>query len=134
MRLVFAALLAVHGLIHLLYAAQSLRLFELQPGMTWPDGAWSFSWLPADTAVRLLAASLMALIAAGFVTAGVALALGQAWWQPLALAAAVVSTIALVLLWNGRLQGLDAQGLYAVLIDAAILLSILVFRWPDVAS
>jgi hypothetical protein len=26
----------LHGLVHLLYAGQSLRFFELRPGMTWP--------------------------------------------------------------------------------------------------
>jgi len=26
----------LHGLVHLLYAGQSRRLFELRPGMVWP--------------------------------------------------------------------------------------------------
>ena len=38
----------LHGLVHLLYAGQSRRLFELRPKMVWPDGSWAFSQLLGD--------------------------------------------------------------------------------------
>jgi hypothetical protein len=133
MRLLFGAFLVAHGAVHLLYVAHSLRFFELQPGMTWPDGAWALSWLMGNPGVRLVAACLFVLVGVAFVGSGIALAFRQAWWQPVALTAAVVSTVALVLLWNGRLQALDNQGAYAILIDAAILVAVLVFHWPDIA-
>jgi hypothetical protein len=132
MRFVFAAFLVAHGLVHGLYVAQSLRVFELQPGMTWPDGAWALSRLIGDPGVRLFAAALFTLIAAAFVVAGILLAFRQPWWQPVVLTAAVVSTVALVLLWNGRFQALDNQGAYAILINAGILLAVLGFHWPAV--
>jgi hypothetical protein len=31
--------LILHGLVHLLYAGQGWRFFEIRPGMVWPDGA-----------------------------------------------------------------------------------------------
>ena len=130
MRLAFGAFLVAHGLVHLLYVAQSLRFFELRPGMTWPDGAWTFSWLLGPAAVRLLAAFLFGLIAAAFVVSGVALAFRQDWWQPVVVGAAIASTIAIVLLWDGHLRALDGQGLYAILINAGILLAVLVLGWP----
>ena len=133
MRLAFAAFLVAHGLVHGLYVAQSLRVFELQPGMAWPDGAWAFSRLIGDPAVRLIAAVLLALLAAALVVSGIALAFRQVWWQPVGLAAAATSTVALFLLWDGRLQALDNQGAYAILINAGILLAVLGFHWPDVA-
>jgi len=35
--------LILHGLVHFLYAGQSIRLFELQAGMIWPDASWALS-------------------------------------------------------------------------------------------
>jgi methylmalonyl-CoA carboxyltransferase large subunit len=107
---------------------------EIQPGFAWPDGAWALSpWL-GDSAVRIAAASLFALIAAAFIVAGTALAFRQAWWQSVAVTAAVASTLALILLWNGRPQALDAQGAYAVLINAAVLVVVLLFHWPRLGT
>jgi hypothetical protein len=133
MRLAFAAFLVAHGLVHLLYVAQSLRFFELQPGMQWPDGSWALSSLIGDPSVRVVAAVLFVLVGGAFAASGVALAFRQAWWGPTAVAAAALSTIALVLLWNGRLQALDTQGAYAILLNAGILVAVLVFHWPDLA-
>jgi len=133
MRLAFGALLVAHGLVHLLFAAQSLRLLELRPGMTWPDRAWALSWSTGKRGVRLVAAVLLALAAAGFVVSGLTLVFRQPWWQAVVLSAASVSTAAFVLLWNGRLRALGDQGLYGVLINAAILVAVLGFGWPDVA-
>jgi hypothetical protein len=132
MRFAVGAFLVAHGLVHGLYVAQSMRVFTLQPGMTWPDGAWALSRLVGDPGARLVAAVLCSLVAAAFVVSGVALALGQPSWRPIAVAAAVVSTVALFLLWNGRLQALDGQGAYAIVINAGILAAGLVFHWPDV--
>ena len=45
----------LHGLVHLLNLGQSVRLFELQPGMTWPDGSWAFSRLLGNNRTRTMA-------------------------------------------------------------------------------
>jgi hypothetical protein len=127
------AFLIAHGVVYGLYVGQALRLFELKPGLTWPDGSWAFSGLMEDAGVRSVAAVLCSLVAVGFAISGVALIAGQSWWGPLAAVTAVVATVALVLLWNRRLQGLDAQGAYAILINAAIVVATLVLHWPKVA-
>jgi hypothetical protein len=56
----------LHGMVHLLYAGQSWRFFELRPEMTWPDGAWLFSKSLGDETTRLLATALLVLAALGF--------------------------------------------------------------------
>jgi hypothetical protein len=127
------AFLIAHGVVYGLYVGQALRLFELKPGFTWPDGSWAFSGLMENTGVHSLAAVSCSLVAAGFAVSGVALMAGQTWWGPLASVTAVVATVALVLLWNRRLQGLDAQGAYAILINTAIVVAALALHWPKVA-
>jgi len=122
--------LVLHGLVHLLYCGHSARLFELQPGLTWPADSWAFSGLLKENGLRTLAGVLCILAAAGFVVAGAGVILSQSWWRAAAVAAVVSSGILYLLFWNGRLQRLDGQGGIGLLIDLAILLAVLVFGWP----
>ena len=116
----------LHGLVHLLYAGQSRRLFELRPGMVWPDGAWLFSRLLGDETTRLLASILLALAALGFVAGGLGLLIRQDWWRPVTVGAAVVSGAIFLLFWDGRFQALDDKGGVGLLINVAILVVVLI--------
>ena len=134
MRVLFGAFLVAHGAVYGLYVAQALRLFELKPGLTWPDGSWALSGLIGDAGVHSVVAVVFSLVAAAFAVSGVALIARQTWWGPLASVAAIVATVALVLLWNGRLQGLDAQGAYAILINTGIVVTALALHWPRITA
>lgn len=133
-RLIVGVFVVLHGLVHLLYVGQSQRLFELQPGMIWPDGSWIFSRLLGDPRARLLATGLLVMAAVGFVAGGVGILAGQPWWRPLAVGTAAFSATLFVLFWDGGWQNLDDKGAFALLINAAILAAVLVFQWPDVGS
>jgi hypothetical protein len=131
LRFIVGAFIVLHGLVHLLYFGQSWRLFELQPGMVWPEGSWAFSKLLGNEATRLLASISCLLAAIGFVAGGTAILLGQAWWRPVVVAAAAFSTLLFLLFWDGRMQKLSNQGAIAVLINIAILVAVFILRWPD---
>ncbi len=113
MAILFGLFLVAHGLVYALYAGHAMRFFELKPGMTWPDASWALSGLVGDSAVRRLVTVVFVLVALGFAVSGGALMFRQSWWQVLAATAAIVSTLLLLLVWDGRLQGLSEQGLYA---------------------
>jgi hypothetical protein len=130
-KIVFGVFCVLHGLVHLLYFGQSARYFELKPGMVWPDGAWVFSKLLGDGATRKLASVLLVLAAAGFVVGGAGVLLQQSWWRPVVVSAAAFSAIIYFLLWDGKLQNMDGKGWVGILINAAILVAILVFEWPN---
>jgi len=121
--------LLLHGLVHLLYFGQSARRFELQAGMTWPDGSWAFSRLLGEKNTRRLASIACILAATGFLIAGVGIFFGQSWWRAAAVAAALESGVLYLLFWNGRLEHLDRQGGIGLLIDLAIVAGITVFEW-----
>ena len=133
-KVIVGIFLALHGLVHLLYFGQSVRLFELKPGMTWPEAAWAFSKLLGDSGTRTLASLMCILAAAGFVIGSAGVLFGQAWWQTAAVAAAGLSGVLYILFWNGRMQNLDGQGVVAILIDAAILAAVLIFHWPKIGA
>lgn len=130
-RIIFAIFLVLHGLVHLLYLGQSRRLFELQPGMMWPDGSWAFSRLLGDDATRALASVLLLAATAAFLAGGAGVVARQAWWRPAVAGAAVFSAVIYVLLWDGRWQHLDDKGAVGLLINGAIVIAVLIFQWPD---
>ena len=131
LRFIIGIFIVLHGLVHLLYVGQSRRLFELRSGLVWPDGSWAFSRLLGDSATRWLASITYVLAASGFVAGGIGILLGQAWWNPVVVGSAAFSAAMIVLFWNGKIQRLDDQGLIAILINVAILVAVLVLRWPD---
>ena len=133
-RFIVGVFIVLHGLVHLLYTGQSRRLFELQPGMVWPDGSWVFSRLLGDGTARSLASVLYTLAAVGFVAGGVGIFAKQAWWRPATIGSAIFSAVIVILFWNGQLQKLNDQGLIALIINTAILVALLVLHWPSVGS
>jgi hypothetical protein len=55
----------------------------------------------------------------------------QAWWRPVVVSVAVFSSIIYILFWDGSLQSLDNKGGVGILINIAILVALLVLRWPN---
>ena len=129
-RILASVFLALHGLIHLLYFAQSARIFELKPGMIWPVGSWALSRPLGDNGTRSLASVLCVLVATGFIVGAAGLLSSQSWWRAPVVASAVVSALLFLLCWNGQLQNIDGQGAVGLVLDAIILITILLFRWP----
>jgi len=130
-KVVAGVFLILHGLVHLLYFGQSARLFELKPGMIWPDGSWAFSKLLGDNNTRTLASICLILAAAGFVIGCAGIFFSQSWWRTAVVTTAAFSGVFYILFWNGRFQQLDGQGGVGLLIDLAILVAVLVLRWPQ---
>ncbi len=128
----FGVLFILHAFVHLLYAGQALRFFELRPGLTWPDGAWLFSRLLGDPVARWLTAVSLALAALGFLAAGLGLFLGAGWWRTVTLGAAGLSVLIYLLFWDGKFHELPGQGGIGLLISLGILLLALVF-WAGAA-
>ncbi len=130
LRVIVGIFILLHGLVHLLYFAQSQRFFELRPNMTWPDDSWALSKLFGDKVSRLLASIAFLLAAIGFVAGGIGVIFGQAWGRSLILGSAVFSSIIIIIFWDGKMQKLDDKGGVGLLIDMAILATSLIFQWP----
>lgn len=133
LKVVISLFLVLHGVVYMLYFGQSWRLFELQPGMSWPDGSWALSRLLSNEPVRLVASVACVVAAVGFILGGAGFFLEQAWWRALIVSAAVFASVAFVLLWDGTARALDNQGAIGLLINLAILAAVLVFQWPSFA-
>ncbi len=118
----------MHGLVHLLYSAQSLRQFELRVGMLWPDGSWAFSKLLGDNVTRWLGSIACLAAAVGFMAGGLGAILDQAWWQPVVVGAAIFSSLIFVIFWDGKRQKLDDHGGVGLLVNLLILAVLLILQ------
>jgi hypothetical protein len=128
--IIFGIFLILHGLVHLLYAGQSWRFFELRPEMTWTDKSWLFSKLLGDETTRLLATAALVLVALGLAASGLGLFLRADWWRTVAIASAAFSSLLFLVMWDGKFHALADQGGVGILINIAILVLILAFKWP----
>jgi hypothetical protein len=127
LRIIFAIFILLHGLVHLLYAGQSQRLFELQPGMVWPDGSWAFYRLAGVKVTRILACFSCTLCALGFVAGGISIMAGQAWWRPMIAVTAIFSNVVFILFRDGTTKKLPDKGMIGIIISIAILVTVYIF-------
>lgn len=113
--------LILHGIVFYLYAGQSARLFELKPGMIWPDESWAFSKILDHKKTRMLSLILCLLSGTGLIISGIAVLSSAAWWYQMFIASTAFSSIIIILLWNGSLQKLSDQGFIGLLINVVLL-------------
>jgi hypothetical protein len=134
LNILIGVFIILHGLVHMLYFGQSQKYFELQPGMTWPDGSWALSGFWGNDTTRSLAGILCVLVAVILVVGGIGLLAKWELWRSIVVGGTLLSTVAYLLLWNGKMQRLDNQGFIGILINLAILVALLIFKWPKLDS
>jgi hypothetical protein len=79
---------------------------------------------------RWLAGLSLVVAALGYAAGGLGLFLRQAWWRPLAVGVASLSTAIFLLFWDGQLQEIRDKGGVGILINLAVLAAVLVVKWP----
>jgi hypothetical protein len=105
-------------------------MFELQSGMTWPDGSWALKRLFGEKAIRVLAGVFCLLATDGYVIGSILLFLSHTLWRPVIAGSAIFSAVVFILLWDGKMQSLHNKGLIGILINLAILIVVLGLGWP----
>ncbi|MBS3751504.1 MAG: hypothetical protein KGY39_08380 [Anaerolineales bacterium] len=128
--IIVSIFLWLHGVVHLLYFGHSQKLFELQPGLIWPENSWLFSSLMNGDKTRLIASAFMLISAIVFIFTGTGLFLKQTWWRAIFIFAIAFSSLAYLIFWNGKLEQLPDQGFIGILINLSLLFFILILKWP----
>ncbi len=128
--IIFGIFLILHGIVFLLYSGQSFRLFELTPGLVWPDGSWIFSKIFSDKKVRTIAGIVYILSSAGFIAGGIGIFAAQNWWFLLVIFTTIFSALLIVLFWDGKMQKPANKGGMGFLINLVIIFSMLVLQFP----
>ena len=124
----FGIFIVLHGLVHLWYAVLSLGLVEFQPEMGWTGESWLLTGLLGESAARSLAGVLYALATILFVAGGVGIFAGAEWWRLLLMAAAIFSSVLILLYWDGGMERIVEKGLLGLLINVGIIVVLTVFK------
>ena len=127
LELAAAVFLVLHGVVHLWYVVLSQGWVEVEDAMGWNGRSWLLSGLLAEGTILSVASVLYVLVAAGFLAGGAGHALGRDWATPVLVGAAVLSTVVLVAMWDGRFDLLVEKGLVGVAINVAVV-ALLVLR------
>ncbi len=118
----------LHGLVHVWFVVLSQRLVEYQQDMGWTGRSWLLTNLLGDSFTKSLASSLYILTTLGFAVGGVGLILQQEWWRPVIIVSALLSSVAILLFWDGQMERIVQKGLLGLLINLGLLLAFWLFQ------
>lgn len=120
--------LALHGLVHVWYVALSKGWVEVEEAMGWNGESWLLSGALPEGLILDGASALYVIVTLGFVAGGIGYVLGSGWWASVLVGTAVLSTVVIVAMWDGRFDQLVEKGLLGVLINAFVLVWVLVLE------
>jgi len=123
----FALFIILHGLVHLWYFTLSQRLVEFKPEMGWTGRSWLLSNFLGDPNTRSLASTLFVLAAIAFVISGVGIFIRAEWWAAL-ISSAILSSVIILIFWDGSMQLIVQKGLIGFLISLVIPLAMLLLK------
>ncbi|MGB7874760.1 MAG: hypothetical protein WBL25_10280 [Anaerolineales bacterium] len=129
MNIFIGIFILLHGLVHIWYVTLSQRWVEFQVDMGWTGKSWLLTNLLGDQVTRFLATLLYSLSAIVFVAAGVGLLANQEWSRPGLVIASIISSLTILVFWDGSLNMPVEKGLLGLLISVGILIAVFVFRW-----
>jgi hypothetical protein len=132
LRIFIGIFMLLHGLVHLWYFVMSRGLVELKPEMGWSGKSWLFTNFIGNSATNALASALYLLVTIGFVAGSIGIFGQQEWWRLLVIGSAALSTVTILLFWDGQMQLLVEKGLLGLVINLIILFALLVLKWPAV--
>jgi hypothetical protein len=128
LRLLLAAFVLAHGLIHVSFLTPAPA--PAAGGPPWPfnlDRSWLLTRMGVSTATaERVGRTLVALTAVGFAVAAAGLATGASWWGPAAVAASLVSLVQLTAWFHWWLP-------VGLLIDIGVIAAVL-GRWPTLTG
>ena len=130
MNILIGIFILLHGLVHMWYVTLSQGWVAFQSNMGWTGKSWLLTNLLGDQVTRSLATLLYSLSAIVFVAAGVGLMANQEWSRPGLVIASIISSLTILVFWDGSLNMPVEKGLLGLLISVGILIAIFVFKWP----
>lgn len=127
-RFFIGTFIALHGLVHLWYFTLSRGLVAFKPEMGWSGRSWLFSPLLGSAATRSLGSILYVVATVAFVSGAIAFLTRAGWAAVLLSGAALLSSVLILLFWEGGLEMWMQKGLIGLLINVTLLLALWVAR------
>jgi len=97
--------------------------------MGWTGDSWLFTNLLGNDITHTVATIFYSLSTVTFLVAGTGLLAKQDWSRAWMIAASVISTITILVFWDGNIGMPVEKGLLGLLINIGILVAIFLFGW-----
>ncbi len=111
----------LHGLVHVWYIMLAQGWVEFQTEMGWTGSSWLFSSQVVENALSWIVTLGYGMAAAGFVIGGVGNLTNQVWSQAVLFFSAVLSSLLLIIFWDGNFSLLVEKGLLGLMINVALI-------------
>lgn len=129
MNILIGIFILLHGLVHMWYVTLSQGWVEFQANMGWTGKSWLLSNLLGNDLSHMVATIFYSLSTISFLVAGIGLLAKQDWSRTWMIVASVISTITILVFWDGNLSMPVEKGALALLINIGILVAIFFFGW-----
>ena len=126
----FTIFVLLHGLVFLIYPAMAQGLMPLPQGTDFTGRSWLLGSVLGEQGTRTLGTYLFLGVVMIFVIAFAGLAFRQDWGTGWLYGALIVSSLGLLVMWDGRLAQLPDQGFIGLLINAGLAAMMLYFGFP----
>lgn len=121
-RIIGGIFVILHGLVHIWYTTLSLNLVEYQQEMGWSGRSWIFSNLLGDSTTRSLASGLYVIAAILFIISGFGIFTRADWLRSVLISSATISSVIILLFWDGGMQMLVQKGLIGLVINIGLII------------
>jgi len=118
--------IVLHGLVHLWYVVLSQKLVAFQPEMGWTGRSWLLTNVLGDSPTRSIAGLLYVLATIGLMVSGIGVMARGEWWRPVLIGSTILSSVTLLLFWDGSTDLIVQKGLIGLVINGAILIAMTV--------
>ncbi len=123
LKVLFGLFIMLHGLVYLWYVVLSYGLVEFQPDMGWTGESRLLSGVLGESKTRSLAGILYIVATVAFVVSGIGIFAGAEWRHSLLLGSAILSSVIILLYWDGKMEMFIQKGLGGLLINAGIIVA-----------
>ena len=122
MEKILSVFLFAHGWAHIWYVILSQKLVEYEEWMAWTGKSWLLTGLLGDIAARWMATIGYTGSLVGFIASGVLLFFGRPGWRSAAFYSSILSTLTILVFWDGKLSMLKEKGIIGVIVNLLVLL------------
>lgn len=114
------AFILLHGLVHVWFFVLAARLVDFKTEMGWTGKSWLLSGIIPEPLLHITAMVLYLASTLLFVLSAIGIGVQNAWQEKMLMIAAIISTFAILLFFDGSLRYIIPKGLIGLIINIAL--------------
>ncbi|MEX1071639.1 MAG: hypothetical protein WEC37_03345 [Anaerolineales bacterium] len=130
---VFTIFVLLHGLVHMVYTAMARNWIPAPQGQeNWTGSSWLLAGQLGEQGTRNVGVVGFTLVTVLFGITAIGMMLRSPWATAWLAGSAILSSIFLLLMWDGKFQSLTEKGFIGLAINVALLILLFAFQFPKI--